>query len=395
MAKRLTTKGLEHLKPGTIRREVPDGGGLYHVIQVSGHRSWCLRYRYKGRSIKLTLKADPFALVAARLEAATAKKTLEEGNDPAQARKAEREKTELAKADTLRSVATEYLTREEKRLRSIGQRRRIFERLVFPALGGVPIGDIRRVDVVRLIDRVEDASGERMADYMAACLQRLFNWFAIREETFVSPIPRGLPKRYDTAGRARERTLTDDELRAVWATAENWDGPFGAFVQFLLLTCARRSEAAEMIWSEMDGTDWVLPAARNKVKAELVRPLSADALAILARQPRIAGSPYVFTIDGRYPLNGFTRLKRRFDAKCGVTKWALHDLRRTSRGLLSRAGVAPDHAERVLGHKIGGMRKVYDRYEFHAEKKAALEALALQIRRILHPTDNVLQMKRR
>jgi hypothetical protein len=190
VAKRLTTKGLEHLKPGATRREVPDGGGLYHVIQTSGHRSWCLRYRYKGRSIKLTLKAGPFALADARLEAAAAKKALEDGNDPAQARKAEREKIELAKADTLRSVATEYLAREEKRLRTIGQRRRIFERLIFPAFGGMPIGDISRVDVIRLIDRVEDTSGERMADYMAATLARLFNWFAIRSETFVSPLGR-------------------------------------------------------------------------------------------------------------------------------------------------------------------------------------------------------------
>src|SRR5712675_461803 len=125
MAKRLTAKSIEHLKPGVVRREVPDGSGLYHVLQPSGHRSWCLRYRHRGRSVKHTLSADPFSLADARLEAAAAMKALSQGVDPAQARKERREQGELAKADTLRSVATEYLARETTRLRSIDQRRRI------------------------------------------------------------------------------------------------------------------------------------------------------------------------------------------------------------------------------------------------------------------------------
>jgi integrase len=396
MAKRLTAKSIEHLRPGTARREVPDGNGLYHIIQVSGHRSWCVRYRHAGKPVKLTLAADPFSLADARLEAAAAMKALSKGIDPAQARKVQRVQAELAKADTLRAVAEGYFVREEKqkRLRSIGQRRRIFERLIFPTLGGMPIDSIRRTDIIKLIDHVEDNSGPRMADYMTAVLQRLFNWCAIRSETFQSPIPRGLPKRYNTAEHARERTLTDDELRAVWATAEGWDGPFGSFIQFLLLTGCRRNEAAKMVWAEMDGTDWVLPGSRNKVKRDLVRPLSADALAVLAEQPRFTDCTYVFT-DGRYPLNSFTPLKKRFDAKCGIENWCLHDLRRTSRSLMSRAGVAPDHAERVLGHLIGGVRGVYDRHAYHAEKKLALEKLAAEIGRILHPTDNVLPMRRR
>jgi integrase len=395
MAKRLTAKSIEHLRPGTARREIPDGNGLYYVIQSSGHRSWCVRYRHNGKSVKLTLSAGPFALADARLESAAAMKARSEGIDPAQAHKAEREKAERSKADTLRSVAEEYFAREEKRLRSIGQRRRIFERLIFPVLGGMPIGTIRRTDIIRLIDRVEDKSGPRMADYMAACLQRVFNWFAIREETFQSPIPRGLPKRYNTAEHARERTLSDDELVRVWRTAEDWDGPFGSFVQFLLLTGCRRSEAAGMTRSEVIGTDWVLPALRNKVKRDLVRPLTAEALAILAKQPKFADSDYFFSSNGRHPINGFVRIKKRFDAKCGVTGWTLHDARRTARSLMSRAGVLPHVAEQALGHVVGGVRSVYDKHSFYAEKKVAFEKLAAEINRILHPTDNVLPMRRR
>ena len=60
---------------------------------------------------------------------------------------------------------------------------------------------------------------------------------------------------------------------------------------------------------------------------------------------------------------------------------------------MSRAGVPVDHAERCLGHVIGGVRGVYDRHEYYEEKKAAFEALAAQIDRILQPADNVVPLR--
>jgi integrase len=189
--------------------------------------------------------------------------------------------------------------------------------------------------------------------------------------------------------------LSDDELRAVWTTSEGRTDPFAGLVQFLLLTAARRTEAVAMIWAEVPGTDWVLPAARNKTKVELVRPLSAAAQGVLAKLPRIAGSEFVFTVSGRRPFGGLSHSKREFDRQCGVTGWTLHDLRRTARSLMSRAGVNSDHAERCLGHVVGGIRGVYDRHEFHREKLYALEALAAQIERIVSPVPNVLSLPAR
>ena len=153
----------------------------------------------------------------------------------------------------------------------------------------------------------------------------------------------------------------------------------------LLLTSARRSEAAAMTWAELDGADWILPAARNKTGVDLVRPLSKAAQEILAKLPHIVSCPFVFTSDGRSALGGFSRRKQRFDAACGVADWTIHDLRRTARSLMSRAGVNPDHAERCLGHVIGGVRETYDRHAYHAEKKKAFEALAAQIECIINP----------
>jgi integrase len=128
-----------------------------------------------------------------------------------------------------------------------------------------------------------------------------------------------------------------------------------------------------MTWSELDGATWMLPAARNKVKAELVRPLSKAALAILTALPRNGG--HVFTIEGK-PITGFSERKKKLDAESGVTGWTIHDLRRTARSLMSRAGVPSDHAEMCLGHTLRGVRATYDRHAYHAEKGAAFERLA-------------------
>ena len=131
---------------------------------------------------------------------------------------------------------------------------------------------------------------------------------------------------------------------------------------------------------------------RYKTKADVTLPLSQAARGVLAAIPRFQNCPYVFTNDGRSPISGFSKSKKAFDQVCGVKGWRLHDLRRTARSLMSRAGINPDHAERCLGHKIEGVRGTYDRHTYQAEMLRAFEALAQQIDRIVNPTDNVVQI---
>jgi hypothetical protein len=96
----------------------------------------------------------------------------------------------------------------------------------------------------------------------------------------------------------------------------------------------------------------------------------------------------VFTTNGHKRIYGLWLSKRELDRRSGVSSWRLHDMRRVARSLMSRAGVQVDHAERILGHVLPGVRGVYDRHSFHAEKKHALEALAAQIMRIVDPQDS-------
>jgi integrase len=395
MNKVLTDIAIRNLKPGANRREVPDAGarGLYVVIQPSGLKSFAVRYRFAGMPRKLTLQSG-ITLSAARKATADALYEVEQGRDPSATKRQAKQVHRATAENTFQAVAEEYFKREGGRLRTGASRKNDLERLVYPTLGARPITDIRRSDIIRLLDKVEEGEplgikgGATQADRTLAYIRKIMNWHATRSDDFLSPIVRGMA-RVKAKERERERTLTDDELRLVWKTAETTPGPFGSYVQFLLLTAARRSEASDMVRSELSGTDWTLPADRNKTKVDLVRPLSAAALEVLSKVTKLAGCEFVFSTDGKNPISGFTRFKEKFDKACGVTGWTLHDLRRTARSLMSRAGVNSDHAERCLGHVIAGVRGTYDRYEYHAEKRHAFEALAGQIDRIVNRRDNV------
>jgi integrase len=186
------------------------------------------------------------------------------GHDPV----AERRIAAAVAANTVGSVWDAYAARELKTKRSAKDQISSFNRLVRPSIGDRPIYDLRRGDMVRMLDGIEDDHRAVMADRMLAYLGRCFKWQQIRDEDFISPIISGM-SRTSAKELQRERVLTDDELRAIWkATA---DDTFGSLVRFLLLTAARRSEAAEMPWSELDGATWTLPAARNKVIISALR----------------------------------------------------------------------------------------------------------------------------
>jgi integrase len=197
--------------------------------------------------------------------------------------------------------------------------------------------------------------------------------------------------RYIIADNARARVLSDDEIRSLWQAADD-AGYLGDFLKFLLLTAARRKEAAGLQWDEIEGGVWTLPASRNKTGVPLARPLSKAALAIIAAQPQVG--PFVFSFSGERPI-AYDRVKTDIAQRANIADWRLHDCRRTSRTLLSRTGIAPDIAERCLGHAIPGIRATYDRHSFEREMAHAFEALAAELERIVNPPPRVVTPMRR
>jgi integrase len=354
------------------------GFGL--VVTANGARSYCVQYKLFGRSRRRSFDAI-LPLDKARTHAKVLLGDVARDIDPL----AERRKKALAGKNTLAAVVDEFFAREGKGLRSAAHRRAAFDRLIIPRLGSRPIAEITRSEIIRLMDFIDEDRGPSMASEALKILRRLFSWHATRDDTFRSPIVRGMTRTSMNGGRAR--ILSDDELRAVWRAAEGRNDAFAYLVRFLLLTAARRNEAAHMKRSEIHGTDWVIPAARYKTKVEHLVPLSGKARELLGAMPMLG--EWIFTADGKRAFSGFSYGKIELDKVTGVTDWRLHDLRRTARSLMSRAGVAPDIAERCLGHAMGAIRGVYDRYSYREEKRHAFEALAAQIERIVDPQQNV------
>jgi integrase len=357
------------------------GFGL--MVTAKRAKSYVVQYRIGRVSRRMTIDGI-LDLSKARKRAKGLLGEVAQGGDPL----ADKRKTEAAAGNLLKAIAENYLAREGKNLRSLKNRESIFRRNIFPAFGTIPIGAIRRSDITKLLDKVDDECGPTAADETLATLRKLMSWHASRSDDFRSPIVRGMARTNPTE-RARTRVLDDEELRAVWKAATATDGPYGALVRFLLLTAARRDEAREMPWSELVDGVWTIPADRNKTKKyDVVLPLSNAAQTLLAKVPVLGH--FVFSINGRNPIGGLSGHKIEFDRLSGVTGWRIHDTRRTARSLMSRAGVDHDIAERCLGHVIRGVRGVYDRHAYLDEKRFAFEKLAALFEGIVNPKPTVL-----
>ncbi len=374
MRQRISKRTVNSLRPGQSIADLEVRGFSARCLP-SGAVSYDFRYRTAtGERRRLSLGIH--GAITPDQARARAEKRLDElasDRDPV----AERQRQRTSTVDNL---LDSYVDRVLGSKRSKPAQASAFDRLVRPKIGTRSIYDLTRADMAKLFDGIDDASGPVMADRTLAYLRKAFHWHQARDQNFISPIVKGLA-RTSTKERARSRTLTDNELRAIW-TATEGQGTFHLLIRFLLLTGARRTEGSAMTWNEIDGADWTLPAARNKVKVDLVRPLSKPAQAILASLPK-AGR-FVFSTDhGETPISGFSKFKDKLDQQSGVTGWTPHDLRRTARTLMSRAGVNSDHAELCLGHVITGVRGTYDRHAYAAEKRAAFEALAELVRQIV------------
>jgi integrase len=397
----LTDLDIRKTKIPAKRLEIRDHGerGHYFIVEKTGTKRFALRCRFKGQQVNFPVGTYPnVSLHKARELARHYRDEFKAGRDPREAKKTEAERAKAAAADTVAAIVDAYLADlraapDEERLRSIDQLEYKIKAYIVPEFGARPIASVRRGEIITFLRTLKTKSGTRTSEITYSLMQQVWRWYALAHDDFNSPF---IPGMWKQKQRARKRALTDDEIRKIWAAAELM-GSYGAMVKFLLLTAARRDEAASMPWSELENGAWILPAERNKGErdggVELVRPLSNTAKDLLAERPHT--SPWPFALNG-HPIRGFSTLKKKLDARSGVTGWRVHDLRRTSRSLMSRAKCDRTHSELCLGHKIKGVEGVYDRFSYYSEKLAVYEALAQQVELIVNPPQGgeVIQLRR-
>jgi integrase len=385
--KTLSNRGVATLKPRATRYPVadPELRGHYVRVEPSGAKYfWAATRDPNGKQVWARIgAADTMTIADAREQARDILKRVRAGLPAVE-----------IKGETFDVVANNWLKRhaEPKGLRSLYEIKLLLASHVRPVWGDREFVLLRRSDVVALLDEVEDGHSPRQADAVLTLIRSIMNWFATRHDDYQPPIVRGM-MRQSTHARARARVLSDDELRAIW-TASVSAGTFGAFVRLSLLTAQRQAKVIGMKWAEIAGSEWTIPRAPREKENAGVLVLPNAALAIIEAQPQLGDNPHVFAGRGNGSRNSMSHDKALLDQASGVTGWRLHDLRRTARSFLSRAGVRPDIAERVMGHALGGVEGIYDRHEYKAEKADALQRLAAVIDAIIYGRENVIPLER-
>jgi integrase len=341
-----------------------------------GHRDWLLRYRPRRQTQRaVALGAYPaVSLAKARERAGEIVNAAKRGIDliAAEERDAEARYAAEAKARPLCEIANAYLE-SVKLLRSwrdIESRTRCH---IIPKLGNKPIGKITRAEVVEFLDGLERKHGLRhQVNRCRETLRAIFAFAIERELISVSPVI-GVSKR--KVEIPRDRTLSPDELASLWRAIDRLPELPRSYFRIALLTGARRNEVGGMVWSEIDleAALWRLPAERNKSARPFEIPLSEPVVETLRMLPRLGS--LVFTLNGKRPITLHPWIERvRRDA--GLIDARLHDLRRTMRTGLAELGISLEIGERVLNHAMPGLQAVYNRHNYLAEKRRALQLWA-------------------
>jgi integrase len=373
MRRKLTELAVNRIKPPmTGRLEVWDltlpGFGLR--ISSTGRRTWIVAVRRPGKSNPVRLKIGalpPMSLADAR---GKARETMA-GGAPAEP---------VAFKDVLAAFLQHGRTKKGRPLRqnTADQYRRNLHGYA-ARLHNRPIEDITRREVAELIGGIATDSGAPTASLIRSMLARLFGWAIEVGYIDVNPVT-GTPG-YEVLKRSR--TLSDAELRAIWAATEERQD-YNLIVRLCLWTGCRRGEAGGLRWPELGGAMWHLPGWRTKNGRELALPLARQTRTAIADWPRLAGRDHLFGRHSAHGFNSWSAAKSRLDARLRFNRdWDIHDLRRTVETRMAGLRIPKDHVNRVLNHAAGPVTEAYDRHDYLPEKAAALQKWANEVERIV------------
>lgn len=375
--------------------------GFGAKITKSGAVSYILQFRMGGREAStrrytIGSHGSPWTPATAREEAQRLFLLIAQGIDPVEVEKQRRrEAVDLAFSNYAERFERSCVGRGWKVLVA-----RSFRIHVKPVLGSKPLPKITRSDVVAVFDRMPDCQVANRRNVFAV-LRRMFRWAVSRGDIDRSPME-GMET--PPAVKARDRWLSDQELARIWEHAPKTHHCFGPIVRLLIVTGQRREEVSSLSWEELDRTElmWTLPGDRAKNGEPNRVPLNELAVAVL---DAVAGKSTwprrgkVFSTSTGGGFTGYHKGKEKLDrmvAEDGgdpIAPWRLHDLRRTLATGFQRLGVRFEVTEAVLNH-VGGSRAgvagIYQRHDWKAEKREALDLWNNHVVSILAKADGVI-----
>lgn len=418
MKKTLTDRALRALKPAVSGKtyDAMDAAVPGFGVRVSdtGRKTFILTTRYPGSTNPTRRAIGEYGALTLEQGRGKARDWLEmirKGIDPRDHEEGERRAALRKRVNSFEAVVEDFIrlaligpNPDKPKLRSGPEVERDIRRELLPRWGTRPVTEITAHDVVEVVDDIMARGTPHMARNVFATVRRFFNWTISRRVYGIDRSPCDRMRPSDLVGERvlRSRILTDDEICAIWAATEKLGYPYGPLLRLLLVTGQRKTEVAEMRWSEIDLEKhlWIIPPERMKQNAVHAVPLPDMAVTILQNLPRFKRGDFVFsTCFGEKPVAGFSKGKARLDRlmtqELGKEPppFVLHDFRRTMRTGLSALPISDLVRELVIAHAKPGLHKVYDQFAYLDEKRRALDLWATRLRSIVEPPpQNVIQL---
>lgn len=373
--------------------ELQDGSirGLAIRVGPRAKPTWTLRYAIAGaggatargkalrgrKFYRVTLGTYPaVSLKEARAKASAFVASAERGEDPL----AQLEEAATTTKDSLAELAEAFLEGHVRnRLRSEKNAEWIIREYITRRLGSHRADKLKRAEVVALLDDLAKTASPTAAIETRKWLSSMYSWALEHGRVETNPL---LGVRAPVRSKPRERVLSLEEARAVWDAAVAEGYPSGTLVALLMLTGARLREIANARLTWLDRTNACLdiPGSAYKTGDPTIIPLVPKAMALVEDIPRpTLGEHLLSSSGGKLPLytvapKALIRIRQGAEKALGrpLAHWTIHDIRRTVATHMARLGVDDIVVERVLGHRVGGVKAVYNRYRYIDEKRAAL-----------------------
>jgi len=385
-----------------------DGRGLLLLVLPSGRRYWRLKYRFAGKEKSLALGVYPeVSLADARRRRDAARMELQAGNDPAQGKRERRLAAKSAGENTFATVAEEWLSRQQVAEVTARKDRWILNHLL-PAIGSRPINEIAPRELLAVLRKIEEKGKLETARRAKIKAGQVFRFAILEGRTEFDPTSslRGALKSPDVKHHA---AITDPKaigelLRAIDGFAGYTATAYALKFAPLVFVRPRELRCAE--WSEfdLDAGMWRIPAARMKMKAAHLVPLSKQAVTVLRDLFGLTGDgaflfPSVRTPKRPMSENTVNAALRRL----GYTADQMtgHGFRSMAATRLNEMGWRADAIERQLAHAESD--KVRDAYtsaaQYLDERKQMMQAWADYLDRLragatVTPLHAVVQWKR-
>ncbi len=396
---RFTDRSIAALKPKAKLYEVWEDGrtGLGVRVSPKGRKSWIYMYRFDGKARRMGLGTYPaISLASAHVKHARAKELLEKGTDPG-AQQVERKRAERS-AETVADLIEEYLEKWARpRKRSAHEDERILRKDVLPVWGKLKAKEIRRRDVITLLDEIVDRGSPIQANRTLAVIRKMFNFAISRDIVDATPVAM---VKAPAKENQRERVLSAEEIRTLWHgldTAPMSHG-FKLSLKIKLATAQLKGEIVGAAVSEFDleASVWTIPGERSKNGQAHRVPLSSLALGLIHEAHDLAGdSPWLFPSPrGEGPIDPLAANhalyktlrpapRKRPKPAIEIEDMTPHDLRRTAASFMTSLGISRLTVGKILNHVETGVTAVYDRHGYDAEKRHALDAWAAHLEGIL------------